>query len=227
VVDALTLLDRGRRREAHGDDRGALTDFEHAAELARTVDDPSTEVSARAGLVRLHHAAGRGEPARVELERIDDRLASASVGSIARAEALAERSLIEMERGDDARGPLEEAVALAAGGGTTEQAHRVHVRALIYLAQTGRLRGDYGAALTTLEQALRIVERELGVESQEAADVLNAIGILGKFSGDFDAAQRAYERAGRIITGLYGPEHRDMAAIYHNRTAGAPVGRDP
>jgi tetratricopeptide (TPR) repeat protein len=214
--DASVLLERGRRREELGDDPGALADFERAIEIALGARDSSTEVAARAGLVRLHVAAGHASDVDAQLDRIEVALAADGVASTARAEALSEWALVLTERGEDARALLGEALTLTTEAPAEGQARRVQVRALLYQAHADRLRGDYGAARATLERALAIAEDGLGRESQEAADILNGLGMLAKFSGDFDDAQRAYERAAEIVERRYGPEHPDMAAIYHN-----------
>ena len=154
VVDATFLLERGRRREEQGDDLGALADFESAIERAPGTDDPSTEIAARAGVVRLHLAAGHAVEVDAQLERIEDRLTTDPIRPIARAEALIEWGLVLIERGEDASTLLDEAFALATQEPTDAQALRVRVRALVYQAQAERLRGDYRAAQTTLERAL-------------------------------------------------------------------------
>jgi hypothetical protein len=121
--DPASLLVRGRRREIEGDEAGAESDFTRSAELARDMADPSTEVAALAGLVRIGHAAGRTGEVRVHLEAIGERLAvePTTVAPIARAEALTEASMVAIERGDLASGMLDEALALSAGEPTTGQ----------------------------------------------------------------------------------------------------------
>ncbi|HXS69999.1 MAG TPA: hypothetical protein VN839_00315, partial [Patescibacteria group bacterium] len=57
-IDPAALIDRARRREEDGDDRGAIADFEQAVRLAQESGDASVEVLARAGLLRLRLAAG-------------------------------------------------------------------------------------------------------------------------------------------------------------------------
>lgn len=216
MLDPVSLLDRARRKEIEGDEAAAEADFSRSAEAARAVADPSTEVAALAGLVRIDTAAGRYGEVRAHLDAIDARLTSASVTPIARAEALTEASLVAIELGEDAIERLDEAIALAGAKPATHQSYRIQVRAQTYLAHAERLRGDYAVARTTLGRALGIAERGLGTNSYEVAYVLNAIGVLGKFSGDFGAASRAYDRAAWIIRTLYGEDHPDMAAILHN-----------
>ena len=195
MFDPASLLDRARRKEIEGDEAGAEADFARSAEAGHAAADPSIEVAALAGLVRIGTAAGRYKSVGAHIDAMGDRLASASVAPIARAEALAEASLVAIERGNDATARLEEAIALAAAEVPTDQSHRTQIRGLIYLAHAARLRGDYAAARESLARALRIAERGFGPDSYEVAVVLDAMGVLGKFSGDFDAASRAYDRA--------------------------------
>ena len=214
-IDASSLTERARQREDEGDDDGAIADLEQAAALAEDSGDASTEVAARAGLVRVHFAAGHTRDVDDQLERIAAALRP-SVAPTARAEALTEWGLVSIERGEDARDTLDEALALVAGARDHPDAGRIEVRALMYRAHGERLRGDYVAARATLERALATAETALGPDSQAMAEVLNAQGVLGKFSGEFDVAERAYARAARIVESRHGAEHRDMAAIYHN-----------
>ena len=172
-------------------------------------------MAARAGLVRLHLAAGHTQEVDVQLEHIE-RTMSPLVAPIARAEALCEWGLVLIERGADAQDRLTEALGLVADQPDQPGARRVEVRALMYRAHGERLRGDYGAARATLRHALAVAESSLGEDSQAAAEVLNALGVLGKFSGAFEEAEHAYAKAARIIEARYGAEHPDMAAIYHN-----------
>jgi tetratricopeptide (TPR) repeat protein len=216
VADASSALDSARRREEQGDDAGAIAEFERAVDLAQKSDAASIGLAARAGLVRLQLAAGRVHEVDAQLERIEVGLSSTMVAPVARAEALCEWGLVLIEHGDDAHDQLDEALALVRGGPTTDAGRRVEVRTLVYRAHGERLRGDYATARATLDGALAVAETAFGPDSQETAEVLNALGVLGKFSGDFDAAQRSYERAARIIERAYGREHPDMAAIYHN-----------
>jgi hypothetical protein len=67
----------------------------------------------------------------------------------------------------------------------------------------------------------RSLESSLGEDSQAAAEVLNALGVLGKFSGAFEEAERAYAKAARIIEARYGAEHPDM----RRSTTTSPVWR--
>ena len=105
AVSAPALLERARRREENGDDDGAIADFENAAVLAQEGGDASSEMAARAGLVRLHLAAGHTQEVDVQLEHIE-RTMSPLVAPIARAEALCEWGLVLIERGADAQDRL-------------------------------------------------------------------------------------------------------------------------
>ena len=215
LTDAGALIERARGREENGDDGGAIADFEHAVVAAQGRGDASSEMAARAALVRLHLAAGHTQEVEAQLERIEGAM-SPAVAPTARAEALCEWGLVLIERGDDAHDQLAEALALVADQPDQAAARRVEVRALMYRAHGERLRGDYGAARATLDHALVVAESSLGQDSQEAAEVLNALGVLGKFSGAFEEAEDAYAKAARIIEARYGAVHPDMAAIYHN-----------
>jgi tetratricopeptide (TPR) repeat protein len=215
MIDACALVERARQREEDGDDDGAIADFEHAVTLAIETGDASTVVAAHAGLVRVHFAAGHAQLVDAELERMRATMSSA-VAATVRAEALSEWGLVLIERGEDGGRKLEEALALVAGEPAEPDRRRIEVRALMYRAHGERLRGDYAAALATLDRALAIAESTLGRDAQATAEVLNAQGVLGKFSGDFEGAERAYNRAARIIETRHGADHPDMAAIYHN-----------
>ena len=216
IDDPASALDSARWLEEHGDEMGAIAGFERAVEVALQADDGSTELAARAALVRLHEGAGRGRELDTQLEQIEARLRASTIAPVARAEALCEWGLVLIERGDDARAQIDEALTLIAGVPSSDDATRIHVRALLYRAHAERLRGDYRGSRATLERARAMADETLGPDSHEAAHVLNALGVLGKFSGDFVAADQAYARAARIIEARYGPDHPDMAAIYHN-----------
>ena len=226
VMDACALVERGRQREEDGDDDGAIADFDDAVALALETGDASTEIAARAGLIRVHFAVGHTQLVDAQLARIHE-MDSPSLAATARAEALSEWGLVLIERGEDGGRKLEEALALVAGEPAELDGRRIEVRALMYRAHGERLRGDYAAARATLDRALVVAETVLGPDSQATAEVLNAQGVLGKFSGDFKAAEEAYARAARIVETGHGPDHPDMAAIYHNLAGLAHARGDP
>jgi CHAT domain-containing protein/Tfp pilus assembly protein PilF len=73
--------------------------------------------------------------------------------------------------------------------------------------------GDYPAARTTLERALRIKEATLGGQHAEVAETLDALALAVQQGGNPGAARLLYERALRIQEDLLGPQGAEVAAV--------------
>ena len=50
----------------------------------------------------------------------------------------------------------------------------------------------------------------------DLATLWNELGMLGKYTGRFACAARCYRRAQAILTAAYGPDHPELATLYHN-----------
>ena len=54
------------------------------------------------------------------------------------------------------------------------------------------------------------------VDVRASAALLNGLGVLHKYQGRYDEAEPAYRRALAIAEAALGPDHPDVASLYHN-----------
>ncbi|GIF69930.1 hypothetical protein Ais01nite_79650 [Asanoa ishikariensis] len=78
-------------------------------------------------------------------------------------------------------------------------------------AELLRAQGRYTEAAALLRSTLRHASDPLAI-----ADICNALAVTYKYTGRFDEAQVLYDRALAIIERVQGPDHVDVASIYHN-----------
>jgi len=74
--------------------------------------------------------------------------------------------------------------------------------------------GRYEEALQCLLRALKINERNVGRESEEAAIGLNALGKVYELRGDYEESRDAYSRSIVIRESLFGADHPKTASLY-------------
>src|SRR3954471_3079541 len=96
-----------------------------------------------------------------------------------------------------------------------DPARAVRSKALGMLGNLHRALGDYRRAAPLLRRALALA-RELGPRTRHAAIAMNNLGILYKYTGRFARAEAHYRRALRIAVRECGPEHTEVASLYHN-----------
>ena len=87
------------------------------------------------------------------------------------------------------------------------------------MANLGCAHGDLGDALTKrylLEKALRIKEREYGLEQREVAKTLTSLGNAYGYLADAQAMRDLLKKALRIQEREYGAEHRQVATTLTN-----------
>src|SRR5262245_29292153 len=97
--------------------------------------------------------------------------------------------------------------------GLEEQRRRVC--ALAEMAEAHRQQGRYRQAEGRLRQAL--VLAKAGGDRLAMASLLNNLAVVHKYQGRFAEASRRYRRAQSLLKSVLGPEHPDMATVYHNR----------
>lgn len=91
----------------------------------------------------------------------------------------------------------------------------IYYQARACLGGAYREQGRYREA----EQVLRQAIDDAGVDAvapEWLAMLCNQLGIVFKYSGRFDEAAELYARAVSLIIEHSGPEHPDLAALYHN-----------
>lgn len=133
------------------------------------------------------------------------------------ANTLLVRGLLARDTGDHAtaRRLLDDAVATAART-AGRNATRVQVGAMTALGAMHRARGDYLAAETQLDAALRHAEAALGPDTIEAAGIRNELGMVLRYAGQFDDAAACYDQARRTLERELGASHPELATIHHN-----------
>jgi len=111
---------------------------------------------------------------------------------------------------------------------------RDQVAQLSCSADTRYRRGDYQAAASDYSAALALAERADAGGPLELSSLLNNLGVVCKYLGAFDEAERVYLRALALTEKTLGPDHPDVATLYHNlgglehaRGCHAAVGRSP
>ena len=70
-----------------------------------------------------------------------------------------------------------------------------------------RQQGKYAEAISCYERALKIFEREFGVDHVNSASTLHNIGLLYKSMADWVSAKSYFERASSLHRQCRGPEH--------------------
>jgi len=71
--------------------------------------------------------------------------------------------------------------------------------------------GLYTESISTAEQAVEILGRELGDEHAEVGKALSRLGFYLFTGGNYDQAEKAFRRAMGIIESTFGPDHYEMA----------------
>ncbi len=90
--------------------------------------------------------------------------------------------------------------------------------------------GDLGRAKEAYEEALRVLEAELGsfeqilaaegytTERALVAEVLSSLAMLTVVTGDHGRSEALFQQAGRLYEQLFGPEHRALGRNLYNRS---------
>jgi tetratricopeptide (TPR) repeat protein len=78
------------------------------------------------------------------------------------------------------------------------------------------IRGEYDAALTRFERAVRIWEGQFGPEHPRVGVLHNNIGVVHKSRGDLAATLTHQKRALEVLSAAYGPEHPEIATLLGN-----------
>src|SRR5437867_3422584 len=73
-----------------------------------------------------------------------------------------------------------------------------------------------GRAAPVLERAVTLTERACGPSSLAVCWALNELGMCCKFLARFAEAGPLYQRALAIAEARLGPDHADVASLYHN-----------
>ena len=97
----------------------------------------------------------------------------------------------------------------------TSDDDRVRFTVLGGLASALRARGRYDEAERAFRDLIAFAEKRFGVDSIEAADALNGLGMVFKYAGRFDQGLVVYRRALDIIERAVGSSP-DVASLYHN-----------
>src|SRR5215208_2836601 len=93
---------------------------------------------------------------------------------------------------------------------------RRRVCALAEAAEAYRHRAGYDEVESLLRQALDIAVKALGRDDLAVAMLLNNLAVVHKDQGRFAEAGRLYRRALPLLGQALGPEHPELAAVYHN-----------
>ena len=93
-------------------------------------------------------------------------------------------------------------------------AQRRRICSLAEAAEVHRSRARYAKAESLLRQALAMAA--LGSDELVIATLLNNLAVVHKYQGRFAEASRLYRRALPLLRKALGPEHLEMAAVYHN-----------
>src|SRR5262249_34625146 len=88
------------------------------------------------------------------------------------------------------------------------------IRQLSDAADERRAQGRYDVAEPLYLRALSLAE--LFCECEDVAAACNNLAVLYKYTGRFDEAGRLYLRAMSLLERLLGPEHPEIATLYHN-----------
>src|SRR5262249_61664516 len=114
---------------------------------------------------------------------------------------------------------------------------RRRVCALVEAAEAYRHRACYRKAESLLRQALAIAAKAPGRDDLAVATLLNNLAVVRKDQGRFAEAGRLYRRALPLLEQALGPEHPEVASVYHNLggpeaargedARGEPVARRP
>src|SRR6185436_5818464 len=86
---------------------------------------------------------------------------------------------------------------------------RVGMSSLTRRANTAQVRGLYDKAESFFRQALALAH------DGQIAGLLNNLAMVHKYQGRFSEASLLYRRALRIIVRTVGPDHPDVATLYH------------
>jgi tetratricopeptide (TPR) repeat protein len=223
------LRQTARAEEQLGDYSAAEATLREAIE--RAGGDPGPAAVARAQLASVVRWQGHPEEAEaladeaVELAQLAVTSGEPAHGTL--LDALVEQAYVRQDRGNHAAAEhlLAHAQALARSAKhSVERSATLNVS--IAVARTHRVLGRYNEAFTALTAIRPDVAAEFGQRSLELAELLNDIGICCKFSGRFDEGQRVYLEALTITEEAAGPDHPDVASIYHNLGGLAHARRD-
>ncbi|HKQ89523.1 MAG TPA: tetratricopeptide repeat protein, partial [Blastocatellia bacterium] len=88
------------------------------------------------------------------------------------------------------------------------------IRQLSRAADERRAQGRYDLAEPLYLRALSLAELFCGRE--DVAALCNNLAVLYKYMGRFDEAERLYRRALPLMEQSLGPEHSEIATLYHN-----------
>ena len=204
-------------QDSSGDAAAAETSIMAALEAASEARDDHAAATALVKLVALVGVGGR----RFDEARITGRIAEAALTRIpdadeTRAGLYSVLGLLARLEGRfaDARTMHERALFLADSADDASIAQRAAERS--NLAATLIMMGEHERARVLLEQALELLERELGPEHPIVGHVHMNLGLGRAREDDHAGARREYEQAIAIWERAYGPDHVLVADCLDN-----------
>ncbi|HET7702941.1 MAG TPA: tetratricopeptide repeat protein [Candidatus Limnocylindrales bacterium] len=213
---ALEWIEAGHDAMTRSDDAAARVHFADAAALCEGRSSESDlHARALAGLAQLERARGSLTEADELARRARQALAESVDPDPLAAVEVALETADSTGCGDpdaEVRRALDLATAIA-DGPTRQDAT---VRVLRALGALQRVHGRYGAAATTLNEALAMATARFGTSSLERAGILNELGVVSKFAGDWAQAVRCYAEV-QVIQDAHGlADSADRATLLHN-----------
>ncbi|WP_067479380.1 tetratricopeptide repeat protein [Actinomadura hibisca] len=139
--------------------------------------------------------------------------------------------LFDSENLERAEHAFTEAVRLAANSAAPD-APGIGRAAEVRLGNLYRVRGAYEAAEIVLRRVLGAIDRELRVTGPnpaleaELVSTCNELAVTYKYFGKFTEARDLYLRALSLLQRALGPDHCDVATVYHNLGGLAHARRD-
>ena len=85
-----------------------------------------------------------------------------------------------------------------------------------HLFSTKSIRNSHKKYVTDYKRARKIVEKSLGINHEEVANILNNIGLVLKKQAKYEEAKEFYAKSLSIIKSVFGAKHPKVGTGLYN-----------